>query len=176
MLFRSGAVNNPAAVTNGCQQVGGSLSVMHEETGVYFNLAGGRLTDDNIANDPGVPAATRPFIDNEHDFYAGEVGIERKWMALGKTTLFAQYFKNEGGTLDRGFSATGAPGTGDIVASTLESYGIGVVQGIDAAAMHLYLTYRHYEADITRADGAGGLVNFDADNLDVVMGGAIIRF
>lgn len=170
------ATPSPAAVMDGCHQVGGSISVMHEETGVYFNLAGGRLTDDNIANDPGIPAATRPFIDDEHDFYAGEIGIERKWMSLGKTTLFAQYFKNEGGTLDRGFSATGTPGTGDIVSSTLESYGIGVVQGIDAAAMHLYLTYRHYEADITRADGAGGLVNFDADDLDVVMGGAIIRF
>lgn len=158
----------------GCKQVGGSLSAMHEPTGIYVNFAAGWLEDDNIANDPGLSASARPFVDNTHNFYAGELGIEQKWTPLGKTTLFAQYYKNEGGTLDRGF--TGGLGTGDIVGSELEMIGGGVVQGIDAAAMHLYLYYRHFEGDITRADGGGGLVSFDVDDLDVVVGGAIIRF
>ena len=49
----------------------------------------------------------------------------------------------------------------------------GVVQGIEAADMHVYLIYRHTEGDVT----AGAVpTSFDLDDLDVVMSGAIIRF
>jgi len=164
-----------------CSQLGGSLSVMHEATGIYVNFASGYLEDDVILTETTVPAALR---EDRSYFYAGELGIEQKWNALGKTTLFVQYFKNEGGTLDREVRIGGVPGStppvlgasfGDVQESELEAFGAGVIQGIDAAAMHLYLTYRHYEGDIT-ANNAGAVTNFDLDDLDVVMGGAIIRF
>ena len=68
---------------------------------------------------------------------------------------------------------------GDIKSSTLESFGLGVIQGIDKAAMHVYVVYRHYEGDIlttgTSTNGFNG-TKFELDDLDVAMGGAIIKF
>ena len=118
-------------------------------------------------------------------------------MRLGKTTLFGQYYHNDGGSQDRtvmtvlpGFAwndvtATDAadPGNGlrngDLQSSTLQSYGLGVIQGIDKAAMHVYVVYRHYEGDIlTTGIAANGFTGtkFELDDLDVAMGGAIIKF
>lgn len=149
-----------------CQQLGGSISVMHSPTGIYVNFGAGYMKDDAIGQDPGV-ASIAAVIDDRSEFYAGEIGIEQKWNDLGKTTIFGQYYKNNGGSQDRTFEG------GDIVESELESFGVGVIQGIDAAAMHVYLTYRHYEANVTSGPA---LANFDVDDLDVVMSGAIIRF
>lgn len=150
-----------------CDQLGGSLSVMHSPSGIYVNFAAGYMGDNVIGVDPGA-GGIAGVVESRSDFYAGEVGIEQKWNALGKTTVFGQYYVNNGGSQDRGFN-----GAGDIVESELTSWGGGVIQGVDAAAMHLYVTYRHYEADVT---AGAGLTEFEVDDLDVVMGGAIIRF
>jgi predicted porin len=149
-----------------CEQLGGSVSVMHAPTGIYVNFAAGYMQDNLIGQDGGA-AGIAAVAEDRSDFYAGEVGIEQKWNSLGKTTVFGQYYRNNGGSQDRSFNG------GDIVSSELESFGVGVVQGIDAAAMHMYLTYRHYQGEVT---SGAGLVQTDVDDLDVVMGGAIIRF
>jgi hypothetical protein len=47
-------------------------------------------------------------------------------------------------------------------------YGLGLVQNIDAAAMELYLSWRHFEAK-----NAGGVA---LDDVDVVLGGARVKF
>ena len=47
-----------------------------------------------------------------------------------------------------------------------------MVQNIDAAAMDLYLIYRHAEGESTTIDGK--LTKFD--DFDMVMGGAMIKF
>ncbi|MEQ1717739.1 MAG: hypothetical protein ABL907_17470 [Hyphomicrobium sp.] len=159
-------VGNDTNDSADCQQLGGSVSVMHAPTGIYVNFAAGYLDDNQIATDPGA-AGIAAVVDDRSSFYAGEVGIEQKWNELGKTTVFGQYYHNSGGSQDRSFNG------GDIVSSELQSFGVGVVQGIDAAAMHVYLTYRHYQGDVT---SGAALVNTDIDDLDVVMGGAIIRF
>ncbi len=156
-----------AAISNtDCEQLGGSISVMHSPTGIYANFAAGYMEDNVIEIDPGA-AGIAAVADSRSEFYAGEVGIEQKWNSLGKTTFYGQYYRNNGGSQDRTFNGA------DIVESELTSYGAGIIQGVDAAAMHVYLTYRHYEADITSGPA---LTEFEADDLDVVMGGAIIRF
>ncbi len=155
-----------------CSQFGGSISVMHVESGLYANFAGGQLEDDLIQDRFGAP------VDDTSTFYAVEAGIERKFVDLGKTTFFGQYYKNEGGANSRrdfngtGFAVGGAGGEADILGTELESIGVGIIQGVDAAAMHVYLTYRHYEADVTLS----GAVQPQFEDLDVVMSGAIIRF
>lgn len=154
-----------------CEQLGGSVSVKHEPSGIYVNFAAGYMEDKVIGVDPG-SVAIRPVVESRSDFYAGEVGIEQKWNDLGKTTVFGQYYVNNGGSQDRNFG-NGFAGNGDIVDSELTSYGAGVIQNISAAAMDVYLTYRHYEADVT---AGAALTKFEVDDLDVVMGGAIIRF
>ncbi len=168
-LAQSAAGIAPSNRDTKCNQIGGSISVMHTESGLYANFAAGQLEDDLIQDRFGAP------VDDTSTFYAVEAGIERKFVDLGKTTVFGQYYKNEGGaSARRDFDGSGfAPGGGDdILGTELESFGAGVIQGIDAAAMHLYLTYRHSEADVT----ISGAVQPRFEDLDVVMSGAIIRF
>lgn len=154
-----------------CEQLGGSLSILHSDTGLYFNAGGGYLKDnltDNL-NDPGAPLATvTGSLEDLHYFYAFEAGIEKKWNSLGKTTLFAQYHHNEGGATGRSLGT----GNGRVLSSELDVYSIGAIQGIDAAAMHLYLFYRHHEGEVESTERG----DIELDDVDVVVGGALIKF
>lgn len=156
-----------------CTQFGGSVSVMHEPTGIYVNAAAGELQDDLIKRAGSPFAGTN--ADDKSSFWAVEAGIEKKWIPLGKTTLFGQYYDYEGGANETSVNFGAGNPTGRVFASGVEMYGIGVVQSIDAAAMHLYAYYRHYEADLTLLNG-GTTQKVDLDDLDVVMGGALIKF
>ncbi len=159
-----------------CKQLGGSVSVMHK-SGIYANFAAGYMQDDALATDPGFKGAV---LEDRSTFYAGEVGIEQKWNSLGKTTIFGQYYVNNGGSQDRSFrtgasnvDGKGGNSEGDITESELKSFGGGIVQGIEAADMSVYLIYRHTTGEVT----AGTVpAKFELDDLDVVMGGAIIKF
>lgn len=163
-----------------CRQVGGSLSVMHEETGLYANFAAG-WAEDELIDSPGVFTATGVGADPTSTFYAIEAGIEQKWMSFGKTTIFGQYYDFDGGSNDnRRLDFTATPGAGGdlrIGSSEIQSYTIGVVQGIDAAAMHVYACYRHFETDVTLLNGAGAAVaDPGVEDLDVFLTGAMIKF
>lgn len=156
-----------------CEQVGGSFSAMHEPTGIYLNFAAGWRKDNNIVAlfDGGAAAA-----DDESTFWAIEAGIEQKWTALGKTTLFGQYYDFDGGSNNNRNFEDGVVDA-NIAGSTLEMYGFGVVQGIDAAAMQLYVYYRHYEVGFDLVNDAGaGVATPALDDLDVVVAGGIIKF
>jgi predicted porin len=172
-----------------CTQFGGSISVMHEPTGIYVNLAGGIHKDDTVAFD-GDFAGTN--VDDESTFWAIEAGIEKKWIPLGKTNFFGQYYKLEGGGSERlsvegnGVDSDGNPvaidptntlgGDANVFSTGLTMYGGGVVQELSAASMSLYLYYRHFEADLTLVDNGVTQAVTDLEDLDVVVGGAIIKF
>lgn len=166
----------------GCNHLGGSISVMHEPTGLYANFAAGRFEDEEILNNNARLRAAN--ADEVSTFWAVEAGIERKWLPLGKTTVFGQYYKNEGGANDRRDLAANDPinpfgaTSADLMSSEVEVFGLGVAQGLDAAAMTLYLSYRHIEGDLTvaRTTGATTQQTIDLDDLDIVMTGAIIKF
>jgi predicted porin len=158
-LSQNRVVDRPAS----CHQIGGSISVMHVESGLYVNFGAGQKTDDLINQAKGFGAA-----DDTSTFYAVEGGIEKKWLDYGKTTLFGQYYNNQGGGNDR---RTFSGAVGQILSTELQSYGGGIVQGVDAADMKLYVFYRHSEADIV-----GSVSNPNLEDLDVVTTGAIIKF
>ena len=152
-----------AATDTKCSQYGGSISVMHEPTGIYVNFAAGQLEDDLINSLGGVFATA----DNKSEFFAVEAGIEKKFIPLGKTTIFGQYYDYDGGANQRS-----TVGGDEIMSTGIEMWGVGVVQGLDAAAMHLYAYYRHYEGEL-ELDTAGSV---PLEDLDIVMTGAIIKF
>ena len=56
--------------------------------------------------------------------------------------------------------------------STLQRYGGGIAQEIDAAAMTVYIKYQHYEIDVTGLPAAIGTL----DDADFVSAGGIINF
>ncbi len=94
----------------------GSASIMHTPTGIFVTgSAGEKSKGDGV----------------DETFYQIKAGVQQRWNALGKTTLYGEYVNGE----------TDDVGEGDI-------YGFGVVQKVDAAAMELYAGFRHYEADL----------------------------
>jgi hypothetical protein len=155
-----------------CEQIGGSISVMHS-SGIYVNFSAGWRQDNEIVNffDGGAAA-----VDDDSTHWSLEAGIEQKWNSLGKTTLFGQYYEYDGGSTDQRNFADGVVNA-NVAGQELRMYGGGIVQGIDAAAMSLYVYYRHVEADLDLVDNAGAAVATPSlEDLDIVVMGGIIRF
>lgn len=165
------AANNPDA---DCKQLGGSLSIMHSETGLYVTGAAGYRKDDNIDDLFDAPSRA----DDTSTFYAIEAGIEKKFFDLGKTTIFGQYYDFQGGSNDRtDLSFDNNVTDFNIANSDLTMWGGGIVQGIDAAAMSLYVYYRRIEADVTLVNGAGAdIAHPGIEDLDLVVAGGMIKF
>ena len=72
-----------------------------------------------------------------------------------------------------------------VTSTELRQYGVGVVQEIDAAAMSVWLGWRHYNADATCTSGdvcdGGADVDLNAghnnlNSMDIIKGGALINF
>jgi predicted porin len=173
-----------------CHQFGGSISVLHQATGLFVNVGAGRKKDELLDQ-------TERFAgtgaDDEQTFWALQAGIEQTFNTLGKTTLYGEYYDYSGGANQRrsidgidGGTADAlnpflAGGDSAIWSSGVRMYGAGIAQGIDSASLILYLSYRHYEADLTVRQisggvASGGLADIPLEDLDVVIGGGVIKF
>ncbi len=84
-----------------CSQLGGSISVMHIESGIYGNFAAGYMKDDAIEHRSRLPSRWAKSRMIAAASMPSKLGIEKKWHELGKTTFFGQYYRNEGGSQDR---------------------------------------------------------------------------
>jgi predicted porin len=166
-----------------CANLGGSISVIHELTGLFVSVGTGIKTDDLLNG-------TERFIgtgaDDEQTFWAIQSGVEKKYNEFGKTTIYGEYYDYQGGANGRRtMSASDAlnplGATAAIWSSGVEMFGAGIIQGFDSAGLQVYLSYRHYEADLAMRALVGGVATgaiADAalEDLDVVMTGAIIKF
>ncbi len=137
-----------------------SGGILHVPTGLFVDAGYVRREFENA------PAGTDDF-----DFWYVRPGIYRKWNALGKTSFFGEYGEASGSSQNWG------TGVNHVDLATFRStdgkfYGIGLQQEVDAAAMELYIGWRHFEADLT--DSAGLAVS--ADDVDTVYTGARIKF
>lgn len=127
-------------------QVGAYLQ--HVPTGLFVYGAYGDYTqDDDDALDE---------VDQET--YYIKAGLRKRLNPLGHTVFYGEYANNE---VDRGLNAD--PDT------ELDWWGLGVVQEVDAAAMSMWISYKHFEGDI---DGAV----VDPDDFDMIKFGALINF
>ncbi len=144
-------------------EIRGSISVLHDPTGLFVDFA----------------AIWREFDVNydKEDFFYWDIraGIHRKFFALGKTTIFGEYARAEGALEGSFTTASGLGGSTTAPAyingDEITVYGIGLQQNIDAAAMELYMGWRHFEADLS--------TNWTArptENVDTVYTGARIQF
>ena len=131
-------------------------------------------------------------------------GLRKNWFGLGDTSIYGEYARTTdpvtGLALNlsngAGGTATGQVGGvnfAQITSSDSTVYGLGAVQNIDKAATSLYLGWRHYSANLEGVACAGGntttqcangvgattsttKVKNELQDLDVIMGGAIIKF
>jgi hypothetical protein len=131
----------------------GSLAVMHVASGLFAQGHYAR-TDYEL----GVHNALQ---DADARFWMIQAGITKNWWGLGNTSFYGEY--GQADDQGAGFYA-------NVTNDRVKFHGIGVVQQIDAAAMELYLGWRHFETDITTN------VDVPTADLDIVHGGARIRF
>jgi hypothetical protein len=131
----------------------GSASALHLGTGLFLTFAAG-------AREWGFPG-----ISGEDYVYA-KSGVFRQFFPLGKTSIYGEYYHIRDVGVD---PSVGIPG-GEESASM---WGAGVVQHFDAAAMAVYLAYRHYWAD--DVTDSISLTDHPVE-LEMVMGGARIQF
>jgi predicted porin len=113
-------------------------------------------------------------------------GVKPFWKAslspLGATVFYGEYGRYEdmfSGVQfqDICFGPIFQPFTCTIVGSEVERFGLGVVQEIDAAAMHVFARWQHQEleTDVIRGD-TGGRFNVDWEEWDLFQAGGIIFF
>jgi hypothetical protein len=122
-------------------QVGGYVE--HVATGLFLYGAYGQLEADS-----------GPRL---NDFYYVKGGLRERWTPLGHTVLYGEYLHGENPG-----NVFGTPTEGDL-------WGLGVVQEIDAAAMSLWVSYRHLSGEETDS-------GTDIDDFQYVKAGALINF
>lgn len=135
-------------------ELGLSVSILHDPTGLFATFAYGEA---------------ERFNGEEYDGWHIQAGIQRKWVPLGKTTLYGEYYEGS-------FGLPGGTGTVDgidVVGSDVDVWGATAIQSIDAAALDLYISYRNYEADLYDVSGASIA---GVDGFQTVFGGAKISF
>jgi hypothetical protein len=136
-------------------QVGGYIQ--HLMTGLFLHATYGHEDNHDTLLKNGKIA-----LDGDHWSVKG--GIRQKWTSLGNTIVYGQ-FAEYNDQLGPGALAAGATG------STLQRFGGGLAQEIDAAAMTVYLKYEHLDGEV---EGAAALANLDT--ADFVSVGALINF
>jgi hypothetical protein len=137
----------------------GSLSVLHQPTGLFLDLAG--VHRKLKANDglTALPDFDTRFV---------RAGIVADLLQLGPTVLFGEYSNSTDALSGRDFTDDGL---GMVSSSRMKVHGVAAVQRIDAADMAWYLAYRQFDASAT---GSVGSTNFGSIRL--VFGGMRIFF
>ncbi len=139
----------------------GSASIMHAPTGLFVGGAWVHREFDASPN-------TNPFQQNDFTYWYVRGGILAKVFSIGKTSIYGEY-----SNADDAFGVTN--GGIAISSSEMDTYGGGIVQHIDAAAMNIYLSYKHYDPEV-QINAGGGLADVALDDIDIVTFGAMIKF
>jgi hypothetical protein len=154
-----GGYNNLGEIDAQYLQAGAFL--MHVPTGLFGLVNYGDMNYDTGA---GYDAET----------WYGKIGLRSRFSALGHTVFYGEYLNADGQGNVEILDANDL-GTGDFVnIGTMEVWGGGIVQEIDAAAMSVWVKYRHLSLDATNDPtntinvgvedfqyvGVGGLINF----------------
>lgn len=143
-------------------QIGAYLQ--HVQTGLF--LYGTYGTED--IDSPNATTATGFALEDDDAFYL-KAGIRQKWFSIGHTVPYVEYQR----TNDMlNFFALRDGATG----SEFERWGVGVVQEIDAAAMSLWVAYKHWDGEITGPAATCTQLCGDLDSFERIEVGGMIAF
>ena len=173
-----------------CTAIQASGSILHVPTGLYVSGGWGQIEDSNrraLANRLAANLGSQ-ISDTDSSWWV-QAGWQAKLNALGSTIFWGQYaeFKSAFGMANNAQVNLGANdainsfagvGTINIKSSSGTSWGLGVSQNIDAAAMTLYAGYINSSVDLTLVNRAN-LQNRKSNAIDdfgVFFTGATIRF
>jgi Gram-negative porin len=143
------------------EEWGGSVALMHVASGLFVQ---GEYEKSKFGTEVGLTG-------NDAHIWEIQGGISKNWFGLGNTSPYVEYGRASG------FAGATIPDAD----SDVKFWGIGIVQQIDAAAMELYLGWRHFEADrsgatVVGTSSAQPVINGKYQDLDIVNAGARIRF
>ncbi|MGH1405114.1 MAG: porin [Rhodomicrobiaceae bacterium] len=141
--------------------INGSISVLHNPTGLNLTFAAGQR---EFNDEPGRDDAT---------FYYVKGGILKQYNSLGKTAIYGEYGQFDDVLVG---DVTGVMGVDAVSGSEAKVYGFGIVQHIDAAEMQLYVGYRHYEVDLDFTNGGVAVAGPGVEDFYTIMAGARIDF
>jgi hypothetical protein len=170
-----------------CESYGGSASIMHVATGLFLNGSWTRKTDNNLQA-AWTNAGFGGTVGKSTEHWTVAAGIEQKWFALGKTTVFGSYAEADVPTVNSAsagalisLSSSDAinsiGGTATVKSGTYKAWGFGLVQSVDAAALDLYVGYINQSADVTLQNTSGTVgKSRPIDDWQAVMTGATIKF
>jgi hypothetical protein len=149
------------------EELGLTASVLHVPTGLFATFTYGRAEDHDRKLIAGVTGDT-------DEGWNIQAGIQRNFIPLGATTLYGEYYQGDFGTaVNLSNDTIRTIGGQDVLSTDVDVWGLAAIQSIDAAALDLYIAYRHYEADVTTT---GGAKITGIDNFQTVFGGAKISF
>jgi hypothetical protein len=125
------------------EDVRGSLSAIHQPSGVFLSAAGGIRHDHSGAIGDGENA----------NFYFAQLGLQRRFLPYGATSLYGEFgIYNDftvGTLLQADLGDDGNLVTwGRIADSQVQRLGAGVEQAFDASALLLYAQYHYYDAEL----------------------------
>src|SRR5262245_35049835 len=124
------------------EDVRGSASLIHDQTGLYASVAGGVRHAKHALAGPDDPA---------HFTYV-QLGISKQWLSWGKTTLYADRGLYKDFNVNEPLSInpdTGLPVVwGTLTETEVRRWGFGIEQGFDAAATVVYAQAHFYDPKI----------------------------
>lgn len=134
----------------------GSAAILHQPTGLNALIAAGNRSFDNPLLDLDGNLRTP----KDATFVYAKIGWLANLTTLGHTAFYGEYgrfhdYISATGDFTVADAAGNSIGATRISGNTAEVWGIGVVQQIDAAAMQIYLGYRHHNFDFDTVDSAG---------------------
>lgn len=157
----------------------GSLAIRHEPTGLNALISAGRQSFDDPVRD--ADGLTRNVSDAT--FVYAKLGWVTNLNSFGHTAFYGEYglfedFVSAGA--DKGLVAQ-LDGAGRnavrITGNEATVWGMGIVQHIKAAAMDVYIGYRHHEADFDLVDGIGASVaGAGLDDFETLIVGSKVAF
>jgi len=154
-----------------------ALSIKHVASGIFVQGNMGRTNFNRLL---GVDQPTK----NDGEMWQIQGVIAKNWFGPGVTAFYGEYGHAEGyasgSSSIAGVTAVPAANNGNFVATgagfitsdSVDYYGLGMTQKIDAAAMTLYLGWRHFDPKVSTS--GSGPVN--VSEIDTVIGGARIQF
>jgi hypothetical protein len=134
-----------------------SASILHVPTGLFVTGSGGQRQLDGTGT-AGIDDLT---------YWHVAAGVSQNFFGFGKTVIFGEYGQHKGG-LQQGMFLVDGLANGLGVDSKVTNWGIGVNQFIDAAAMEVFITYKHFELD------SNALI--PVSDFQAVIGGARVNF
>ncbi len=164
--------NGFGATTGPCRQVAtdferltGSVSIMHTPTGLYTYFGGAR----DQFNNQTIPTTLsgRTSLPDQTTWYI-QAGIKRRMLfrELGATTIYGEYQEADDAGIGRSLTNLGQAGnTFEITDTELTSWGFGLVQDIDKAAMQLWTSFRQFDPSVQGISSGATNQNFQTGGL-----------